>query len=116
MDNYLHVEEAYIDAFAAFADESNIDVVQVRDIDQGVGLREGDVLRVSEARDVVRQMLREQVVCKLEEPANRFALHVGFDLYMYVGSELPCVGAVERAQASGLYIESDHPSPQVTTQ
>jgi len=31
-------------------------------------------------------MLREEILCKLEAPTHDFALHVGFDLYMYVGS------------------------------
>ena len=116
LEAYFRVEDAYIDAFTAFAEESDVERVAVKALDQGAGLREGELLRVQDARDVVRRMLREDVICQLEEPDNRLSLHVGFDLYMYVGSERPCVRAVQRTQAAGLYVDNNHPSPQIDDQ
>ncbi len=58
-------------------------------------------------------MLREEILCKLEAPTHDFALHVGFDLYMYVGSARPCPRGAERASESGLFVEDDWPSPQL---
>jgi len=58
-------------------------------------------------------MLREEVICKLEAPKDDFALHVGFDLYMYVGSKSPCPHAIQRAHELGLFLEDHWPSPQL---
>jgi hypothetical protein len=66
-----------------------------------------------EASEIVARMLREEVICKLEAPGAEFALHVGFDLYMYVGSAQHCVVAIERARNLGLFVEEDWPSPQI---
>lgn len=113
LDTYLEVEDGYIDAFLAFAEESDVDRVEVRALEQGTGIQEGEMLSITDAREIVRRMLREDVICRLEEPHARFALHVGFDLYMYVGSERPCVSAVQRAKAAGLFVDDDYPSPQI---
>jgi hypothetical protein len=113
LDQYREVEDAYVDAFVAFAEDSDADRLEVRALDHGCGLREGDVLPIEHASELVRRMLRENVICNLEEPDDGFAVHVGFDLYMYVGSNRPCARAVERARDSGLYVDDDFPSPQL---
>lgn len=113
LGEYRRVEDAYVDAFAAFADDSGIDQVEVRALDAGDGLREGELLSVDDAREVVRRMLREEVICKLEAPDDRFAWHVGLDLYAYIGSDAPSTRAVEITRASGLYVDDNYPSPQL---
>lgn len=110
---YERVEAAYVTAFVAFATESGVERFQVRDLDSGDGLEEGAILSLDEAPAIVGRMLREDVICKLEAPSEDFALHVGFDLYMYVGSAHPCPNATRRARELGLYIEPDWPSPQL---
>jgi len=114
LDEYQRVEDAYAAAFLAFADEAAVTQLQVRQLEHGGnGLRDRALLTLSEAAEVLRSMLREQVVCKLESPENDFFVHVGFDLYMYVGSARPCPNAVARARALGLHVDLDWPSPQL---
>jgi hypothetical protein len=110
---YERVEGAYLDAFVAFAEESDVERLQVRSLERGAGLEEGATVSLPDAMDIVRRMLREEVTCKLEAPRDDFALHIGFDLYMYVGSARRCDGAVERARNLGLYVDEDWPSPQL---
>lgn len=42
-------------------------------------------------------------------------LHVGFDLYMYVGSARHCPRGSERASESGFFVEDGWSSPQLAT-
>ena len=111
LETYLRVEDAYVEAVAAFADGTGAERLVIGELDYGEGLREGQVLSIAEARDVVRRMLREDVSCKLQSPDGRFAVHVGFDLYMYIGSAEPCTAAVRDARASGLFVEEGGSSP-----
>jgi len=113
IEDYERVEDAYVDAFLAFATESDVDRLQVRSVEQAVSLEEGEVVSVDKAADIVRLMLREEVICKLETPTDDFALHVGFDLYMYVGSARPRVRAIELAGELGPYVDDNWPSPQL---
>jgi hypothetical protein len=108
---YERVEAAYVEAFYAFAEESGIDKLIVRSLENAEGLHEGEALSLENARGVVRRMLREEVICKLEAPKTAFALHVGFDLYMYVGSMRSCPTAERRARSLGLFVEPGWPSP-----
>lgn len=110
---YERVESLYLAAFVAFANESGVEHLQIRDLERGNGLEEGAILTLHAATGVVGRMLREDVICKLEAPSNRFALHVGFDLYMYVGSSNWCPDAMRHARELGLYVEPDWPSPQL---
>lgn len=113
LPEYERVEAAYVSAFVAFAEESNVERLQVRSLESGDDLGEGETMSVAEAGKVVRRMLREDVICKLESPVDDFALHVGFDLYMYVGSMRPCPRAAEVAAQLGLFVEDNWPSPQI---
>jgi hypothetical protein len=111
---YEAVETAYVDALQAFADEAGIFELEVRGAEQlPPTVREGDRLALDQAVALVRAMLREEAVCKLESPEDDFYAHVGFDLYMYIGASRPCPAAVERAGELGLFVEPDWPSPQL---
>src|ERR1700754_2454148 len=63
LETYLRVEDAYVEAVAAFADGTGAERLVIGELDYGEGLREGQVLSIAEARDVVRRMLREDVSC-----------------------------------------------------
>lgn len=110
---YERVEAAYVEAFTAFAEESNVGSLQIRNLECADDLKEGAMVSLVEASGIVGRMLREEVICKLETSGDEFALHVGFDLYMYVGSAQPCVAAIDRARNLGLFVEEDWPSPQI---
>jgi hypothetical protein len=60
---------------------------------------------MSSAVDVVRSMLREESSCRLESSSPRFYVHVGYDHYMYIGSESACERAVTETSAAGLFVE-----------
>ena len=111
---YERVEAAYVEAFASFAVGSDVERLEIRGLEIGDDLKEGAIVSLDEAREIVRRMLREEVICKLEDSHGRFALHVGFDLYMYVGSERSCLDAIARSRALGLFVEGDSPSPQLS--
>jgi hypothetical protein len=113
LGEYCEVEGSYVEAFALFAEDSRADRVKVCALEHGDGVREGDVLRIGHARELLRRMLREEVVCQLEKPGGGFAVHVGFDLYMYIGSDRPCARAVKQTRAMGLYVDDGWPSPQL---
>jgi hypothetical protein len=108
---YERVEAAYVEAFSAFAEESGIDELVVRSLESGDGMEEGEVLSLENARAVVRRMLREEVICKLEAPNATFVVHVGFDLYMYVGSMRSCPSGERRVRSLRLFVEPGWPSP-----
>jgi hypothetical protein len=111
---YDRVESWYLEAMTAFAREARVRHLEVRSLETpDSGLREGKVVTISAATNVLRDMLREEIACKLESPTDDFAVHVGFDLYMYVGADRPCPRAISLATNRGLYVEPDRPSPQL---
>ncbi|MFI8448721.1 hypothetical protein [Streptomyces erythrochromogenes] len=63
------------------------------------------------ALGLVRAMLRGQGAwCRLEV-GDRFTVHVGWDLYVYVGTDGPCADAVARTRELGLFPEPLTASP-----
>ncbi len=63
------------------------------------------------ALELVRAMLRDHGLwCRLEVE-GRFAVHVGWDQYLYVGSSEPCESALEHLRGVGLFAESIDVSP-----
>ncbi len=129
------VEAAYLEAIAAFADGTGIDHLAVREphvagfVNFGVeppvpghglaqlfppdlsGFHDGAEVSVAVALELVRAMLRDSGAwCRLEV-ARRFAVHVGYDQYVYVGSNVPCEAALERTRALGLFPERLDASP-----
>jgi len=120
-------EAAYLAAVVAFAEESAVAEVSIREPEvagfvnfgleapiDGNGLAgqlapdlsdyyDGAVVPVSVAVELVRAMLRDNGAwCQLEVE-GRFLVHVGFDQYMYIGSHLPCERAVAIAADLGLF-------------
>ncbi|MFJ5231361.1 RNA-binding protein [Kitasatospora sp. NPDC088391] len=129
------VEAAYLDAVTAFAEDSGVDELELREpgvagpVHFGLepaldgsgldGLLPGgraalhDGLRVplATARELVRAMLRDHGLwCRLED-GDRFTAHVGRDQYLYLGSHAPCERALARTAAAGLFPERIDASP-----
>ncbi|MFE5992711.1 RNA-binding protein [Streptomyces sp. NPDC056453] len=140
------VEAAYLEAIAAFAQESGIDQLEIREPEvtgfvnfgleapvDGHGLAglfppdltgyyDGAKVSVPVALELVRAMLRDQGAwCRLEQQ-DTFTVHVGWDQYVYVGSDQPCEAAVVRTRELGLFAEpitaspyaADREEPEVT--
>lgn len=116
---YERVEDAYVDSFRFFAEEAGAPDLELRAVDQAppdATLVEGSLVSAHEAEPLLRSMLREEVICKLEARDDSFYLHVGYDLYMYLGSTRRCEAAIGRSEEIGLVVDSRWPSPQLPEQ
>ncbi|MGM9333277.1 RNA-binding protein [Streptomyces murinus] len=129
------IEAAYLAAVAAFAEASGIDRLEIREPAvtgfvhfggeapvEGHGLGElfpadltgyhdGAEVSLPVALELVRAMLRDQGAwCRLEA-GDAFTVHVGWDQYVYVGSDRPCPDALTRTRELGLFAEPLTASP-----
>ncbi|MFF6983710.1 hypothetical protein ACFZAV_40015 [Streptomyces sp. NPDC008343] len=129
------VEAAYLEAVSAFAEAAGIDRLEIREPSvtgpvhfgaqpavEGHGLsslfpadftgyHDGAEVSLAVALELIRVMLREQGAwCRLEA-GDVFAVHVGWDQYVYVGSDRPCTDAVARTRELGLFAEGSRPPP-----
>ncbi|MFE0380504.1 S1 RNA-binding domain-containing protein [Streptomyces inhibens] len=129
------VEAAHLRAVAAFAVDSGVDRLVIREpstpgsaflgaepVAEGCGLaglfpsdlsgyHDGAEVALETALELVRVMLREDGAwCRLEAEGI-FTVHVGRDQYLYVGSARPCERAVALTRSLGLFPESIAASP-----
>ncbi|MFJ8916342.1 RNA-binding protein [Amycolatopsis sp. NPDC102389] len=125
------VEAAYLAAVTAFAEDIGVTLLTIRDpevsgfvhfgaeppIDgHGLhGLFPSDLTGYHDGAqvtlDVGRELVRDNGAwCRLEAD-DRFFVHVGYDQYLYIGSDQPCGHAVALTAASGLFVEPLDGSP-----
>ncbi|MDA8371426.1 MAG: RNA-binding protein [Nocardiopsaceae bacterium] len=129
------VEAAYLQAVAAFAEETGVDHLAIREpqvagfadfsLEPAVeghgltglfppdltGFHDGAQVPVAIGLELVRAMLRDNGAwCRLEVE-DAFAVHVGWDQYVYVGSRKACEAALARTRALGLFPERLAVSP-----
>ncbi|WP_063058885.1 S1 RNA-binding domain-containing protein [Nocardia sienata] len=129
------VEAAYLQAVAAFAEDTDVDRVAIREPEIGgfahfgleppvdgygladlfpaglTGFHDGALVPIATGLELVRAMLRDNGArCRLETE-GAFAVHVGRDQYLYIGSDRPCEAALARTRALGLYPEPLDASP-----
>ncbi|MER5477751.1 RNA-binding protein [Streptomyces sp. NPDC002734] len=129
------VEAAYLRAVAAFAEDTGVGRLVVREpqvasyvhfglepVVEGYGLdglfpsgledfHDGVEVSLDTGLELVRAMLRDNGAwCRLEVD-DVFAVHVGWDQYLYVSSNVPCSEAVARTCELGLFPEPLHSSP-----
>ncbi|MGW6868898.1 S1 RNA-binding domain-containing protein [Streptomyces sp. NPDC054901] len=131
------VEAAYLQAVAAFAEDTGIDHLVIREPEiaayvharfglepasDGHGLaglfppdlsgyHDGARVSVPVGLELVRRMLRANGAwCRLEVE-DRFAVHVGWDQDVYVSTDKPCERATARTRALGLFPERLEASP-----
>jgi hypothetical protein len=130
------VEAAYLAAIAAFAEASGVDRLEIREpavitglVHFGVeppirghglgglfppdltGYHDGAEVSLPVALELVRAMLRDQGAWCWLEVGDVFTVHVGWDQYVYVGSDRPCADAVARTRELGLFPEPLTASP-----
>ncbi|MEU3051466.1 S1 RNA-binding domain-containing protein [Streptomyces sp. NPDC006984] len=136
VSDHGQVEGAYLQAIEAFASDTGVEHLAVRephlpvpfvsfgleppmdDFELGGlfptgpdGFHDGAEVSVATAMDLVRVMLRDGGIwCRLEVEGI-FTVHVGWDQYMYIGSSRPCEAAVARTRALGLFPERIDASP-----
>ncbi|MFI1732911.1 S1 RNA-binding domain-containing protein [Streptomyces acidicola] len=129
------VEAAYLQAIAAFAEDTGIDHLAIREpgisglahfrlepaIDgHGLaglfppdlsGFHDGAEVPLSLGLELVRVMLRDNGAwCRLEVE-DRFVVQVGWDQYVYVSSDKSCERAIAHTRALGLFPEQLDASP-----
>ncbi|MGW6872838.1 RNA-binding protein [Streptomyces xanthophaeus] len=129
------VEAAYLAAIAAFAGATGIERLEIREpavsgpVNFGLeptiegdglaglfpagpdGYHDGAEVSLPVALELVRAMLRDNGAwCRLEA-GDAFTVHVGWDQYVFVGSEGPCEDAVARTRELGLFAEPLSASP-----
>ncbi|MGW6742985.1 S1 RNA-binding domain-containing protein [Streptomyces sp. NPDC055025] len=129
------VEASYLQAVAAFARDTGVDHLVVREpqipslahfgIEPPVdgfgldglfpadptGFYDGAEVPLDVGLELVRAMLRDNGAwCRLEEEGT-FAVHVGWDQYLYIGSVQPCEEALTRTRTLGLFPERLDASP-----
>ncbi|MFK0249594.1 RNA-binding protein [Amycolatopsis azurea] len=129
------VEAAYLDAVMAFAEDTGTPLMSIRDpaisglVHFGVeppvdghglhglfpsdltGYHDGAQITLDVGRELVRAMLRDNGAwCRLDAE-DRFFVHVGYDQYLYIGSDRPCEQAIALTTASGLFVEPVDGSP-----
>ena len=113
LDDYLDVEAKYLTALASFMAEAGVEHLQARAVEKHgdhPAPSEGQRMSLTEAIEVVREILREQIWCRLEAPDNAY-IHVGYDYYVYVGSDRSVETSVLLAKRLGLFVDRDFPSP-----
>ncbi|MFI6341128.1 RNA-binding protein [Streptomyces sp. NPDC050535] len=135
VSDHGEVEAAYLQAVAAFAGDTGIDHLAVREphvpcfahfgveppVDGSgldglfpfgpTGFHDGAEVSLDVALELVRAMLRDNGAwCRLEAE-NMFAVHVGWDQYLYISSSRPCAEALARTRKLGLFPERLDTSP-----
>ncbi|MFF1318262.1 RNA-binding protein [Streptomyces chartreusis] len=135
VSDHGEIEEAYLQAVAAFAADTRIAQLSVREPGiislahfgvespmDGFGIErllpggladfhDGAEVSLQTGLELVRLMLRDGGAwCRLEVE-DTFAVHVGWDQYLYVGSDRPCRGALARIRELGLFPERMDASP-----
>ncbi|GLZ78168.1 hypothetical protein Afil01_29750 [Actinorhabdospora filicis] len=129
------VESAYLQAVAAFAEAIGVDHLVVREPQIAAGLgfgvepaveghglaglfppdltgfHDGAEVSLALGLELVRAMLRDSGTwCRLEVEGV-FAVHVGWDQYVYIGGDRPCEDALARVAELGLFAERVEASP-----
>lgn len=111
-EEYLRVENLYIDAVTRFAGDAAADVFRVVYIGHqqtGFGLSAGQRLLLSDLGPVVRGNLRETLDCALEGVEGTFQVEFGFDLYIHLAAVAPCERAIVESDRAGLHVEAGVP-------
>lgn len=124
-DNYIAIENAYVDAIVAFMngventsltvkglEKKNNNIMLNREhelysdemINFYAAVQENDVLSIRAIQHLARLVLREDLWCKLEKDDIMF-VHFGYDYYMYIGSHKICVDAINKIKKRGLFVE-----------
>ncbi|GAA4226514.1 hypothetical protein GCM10022254_11760 [Actinomadura meridiana] len=128
------IEAAYLEAVATFAAETGVQRLCIREPELSVinfgleptvpghgltglfpddlsGYHDGAEVPMKVWLELVRAMLRDNGAwCRLEAE-HRFSVHVGYDQYLYIGSDQRCERAVTHTRALGLFPERIDRSP-----
>lgn len=126
IDEYLSVENAYVNAVLAFMEDLKITSLKVKEVEKHskyIKLNKTSIvypndminlfsdvydnctIEIDKVENLCRLVLREHMWCKLEMSSLMF-VHFGYDYYMYIGSARECNNAIEKVIKSGLFVEN----------
>lgn len=108
---YEQTEALYAAAASRFASEAGFSSLAVTHIEMGEDRIPASRTWPVEDATLINQMLREEVICRLEEQQGHFRLDVGTDLYLFIESATDCPQAVDACRADGLFVEPGFRSP-----
>ena len=104
---YRRVEQAYVSSALAFLREGGLNSLTVEGLEnhKGIALQlcEGTVISLELVGNVIGQILRDDLWCKLE--GRDGFVHIGWDYYMYIGVPHRCPSAEQFAEGLGLHPE-----------
>jgi hypothetical protein len=112
LEEYLRVEDLYLDGATRFAIDAAAEVFEVVYVghkDERFGVSAGQRLARSDLGPIVRANLRGDLECALLAASGTLQIEFGFDLYMRVASSFACERAVAATAGAGLYVEPDVP-------
>jgi hypothetical protein len=125
VDDYMAVENAYINTVLSFMNGLNIKTLTAQYLEKYFDslnchetplvyteemkelferLHEGYILEIRDVEHLCRLVLREQLWCKLEND-NKMFIHFGYDYYMYIGSLLKPKEVINLIENIGIFIE-----------
>ncbi len=126
MDEYLEVENKYIQAILQFMQCNKITSLRVTKLQEKSGLAQDtdntqEMINIynkiknrvlvsgEDLENICKLILREHLWCKLRNDKN-MEVHFGYDYYMYILSKSPCEKAISNIKKSGLFVE-EYESP-----
>ena len=131
IEECLRVESAYIDAAIKLFEESGLPYLRLTRIEahewqnedqrsksgplydrafEAIEFTEDVIVFPKDMRTVLQMVFRGFAWASLEW-RNKFYIHIGWDFYMYVGTDKTDGGAIDAAHSTGLYVERNYPSP-----
>lgn len=124
VNDYITIENLYIDAILSFMKEINVQALTVKYLEKYndsirtneiplmyteemirlfKSVHEGSAIGIEDVQHLCRLVLREQLWCKLE--TNKMFVHFGYDFYMYIGCMYNCENIISFIKSTGLFIE-----------
>jgi hypothetical protein len=122
-EGYLETENRYVQAALAFLRAAGLKSITVQDfggktyqperieeldLNIDMPIANGQELSLDEADQVIRMLLREIIWCKLVV-SNSLFIHIGWDFYMYIGSDVDLPEGKAEAEKLGLFVEESLP-------
>lgn len=122
LEEYLRIEEAYVNTVITFFIESGLStlrVLQLSEIDiskedmsselyevefDELNLVDDKKVDLNEIRTICKMVLRNFAGCHLYSK-NQFFVHFGWDYYMYIGSSVKSSSSINFARDNGLFVE-----------
>lgn len=129
IDDYLEVEEKYVNAAVRFFKETNEESLTLRNwqkyesgnisvepfgLDISANFTDGQSISIDSLPVVIRMLLRDIAHCEIEIK-DTFFIHIGWDFYMYIGSAVSLPAAIDDVNKSGLFVE-ECTSPHLETE